>query len=124
MFGSKGAEKDARVLAGEPELIDNKANNFGIESGGRAQIRGNCCLILDAEKLVSVMWIPRRTLEVPRSSFRSVEITRKHLGKIVAFRLVKLHFVNEDGADDSVAWFVRDREAWESALEAAIEAAS
>ncbi len=117
MFGSKKAKNKALEIVPEPQLIDGMANFFGVESQGAAKVRGNCCLALGDEQLVSVMWLPQRVTTIPRAAFRSVELTKWHLGKTKGMEMVKLHFVNEAGDDDSVAWIVRDKDAWRQALE-------
>jgi hypothetical protein len=116
MLGKKGAAQEARAYLEEVVLADEKANYFGVESEGKARVRGNCALMLGTDKLVSVMWLPRRALTIPTTAFRAVEEVRSHMGRSVAFKLIKLQFVNDGGLDDSVAWFVSDREAWVTRL--------
>jgi hypothetical protein len=111
-------EARARALAADQELVlvDNMANCLGVESGGRAQARGNGCLVLSTGRLVFAMWVPRRDLVIPRDQILGVERVTSHLGRSVAVPLVKVRFRNPDGAEDAVAWVVRGADAWIDAL--------
>ena len=117
LLGKTSAAEEAWAAAGNVLLSDDMANCFGVESLGAAQVRGNCCLALGPEQLVSVMWMPRRSLIIPRAAMRGVEVVRSHLGKTKGVPMVKLHFVNGQGANDSVAWIVRDQAAWVAQLQ-------
>jgi hypothetical protein len=97
-------------------LLDDRANSFGIESRGVTQIRGNGCLAATDDEILFVMWFPRRELRIPRERITAVEHATWHLGKSVARPLLRLRYINESGQDDSIAWFVRDLPAWETAL--------
>lgn len=77
-----------------------------------AQVRGNGCLCLGSEKLVFVLWLPRRKLEIPRSKLLGVESVKSHLGKSKFVPLLKVRFTNDVGEEDSVAWTVRDLPRW------------
>ena len=120
LLGRDAAAEVGRGIVSEPKLVDEKADCLGIESGGSAQVRGNCCLLLGAEELVWVMWKPQSTHRIARGKFRSVEVVRSHLGKSRGFKLVKLVFENDEGASDSVAWLVQDLEGWVDQLKSAI----
>ena len=96
--------------------MDDGANTFGVESRGRAQIRGNGCLAATAKEIVFLMWFPRREVRIPRSAITAVERTKWHLGKSVGRTLLRVRFTNDEGRPDSVAWWVRDLPAWEELL--------
>jgi hypothetical protein len=116
-LGRRVAEQvRARLGADRILLIDERANSFGVESGGKAQIRGNGCLALTAGELLFLMWIPRRELRIERGRITSVERASSHLGKSIFRPLLRIRFIDELGRADSVAWFVRDLQAWEAAL--------
>ncbi len=112
------AERRVREsLAGEQiSLMDDRANCFGVESAGAAQVRGNGCLALGATRLVFAMWVPRRLLTIPRDRITAIEQPRSHLGKSTVVRLLKVRFASDDGAADSVAWAVRKLDQWVEAL--------
>jgi hypothetical protein len=102
-----------------PEKIlvtDDRANFFGVESKGKAQMRGNGCLVATADEIVFVMWLPRREVRIPREHVIGIERARWHLGKSVGRELLRVRFTNDAGAPDSVAWWVADLPAWEAAL--------
>jgi hypothetical protein len=106
----------SRLGADRIHLMDERANSFGLESKGAAQIRGNGCLAISDSELMFVMWLPRREIVVPRHQITGVERVRSHLGKSVGRELLKISFTGAEGNPDSVAWLVNDLEAWESAL--------
>ena len=99
------------LLGQEPLLEDDSANYFGRTSKSAFQIRGNGCLALGPDRLVFVMWFPRRELVIERSSITGVDTTRWHLGKTVGRPLLRVTFGGE-----SAAWLVRDLSHWEAAL--------
>lgn len=113
----RAAASDVRARLGDSAvLVDESANFFGIESRGKAQMRGNGHLAASADEIVFVMWLPRRELTIPRERVTAVERTRSHLGKSVGRELLRVRFANDAGEPDSVAWLVRDLGAWEAAL--------
>ncbi len=110
----------AKLLAAlgdeEVQLMDPSANCMGLESLGMAQVRGNGCLAATGERVLFRMWMPARSFEVRRSDITAVESSRSHLGKSKGMALLRLSFVNERGQPDSLAWAVRDLEAWQRLL--------
>ena len=112
------AAEDVRTRLGAENIfvIDERANSFGIESKGVAQIRGNGCLAASDDELMFLMWLPRRELVIPRELVTGVDRVRSHLGKTIGRDLLKVSFTNSEGNPDSIAWYVSDIEAWESAL--------
>jgi hypothetical protein len=108
----------ARLGAHRILLIEDGANNFGVESRGRGQIRGNGCLAATADEILFVMWFPRREVLIPRSAITGVERAKSHLGKTVGQTLLRVRYTNEEGRPDSVAWWVRDVSRWEALLTA------
>ena len=104
------------MLGEEPVLEDVRANCFGFESGGLMQVRGNGCLVLGAEELVFVRWLPRRTWRIALGDVLVVDAARSHLGKTVGRELLRVRFATERGDADAVAWRVRDLAAWLRAL--------
>ena len=106
-----------RVLGpGAVVIQDETANFFGIESRGATQVRGNGHLATSTDDVVFVMWVPRRTIRIPRTAITRVHRKRSHLGKTVGHELLALEFTNGDGEPDSAAWLVRDLASWEAAL--------
>ncbi len=110
--------EEVRAELGESEIVamDESANCFGLESKGVTQLRGNGCLAATNDELLFIMWIPRRETRIPRAWITSVERARSHLGKTIFRPLLLVRFTNDQGAQDSVAWYVRDLPAWEAAL--------
>ena len=99
------------LLGQVPLLEDDAANFFGRTSKGKFQIRGNGFLALGEDRLVFVMWWPRRELIVERATITTVATTRSHLGKAVGRSLLHVTFGGE-----SAAWLVRRLDHWLAAL--------
>lgn len=106
----------ARLGEGNVVAAEGSANFFGVESKGKAQIRGNGHLAASPDEILFVMWFPRRELSIPRHRVTGVERTRSHLGKTVGRELLRVRFTNDAGEADSAAWLVRDLAAWEAVL--------
>jgi len=92
------------------------ANSFGVESAGKAQVRGNGNLALTADELIFAQWIPNRVTRIPRPSILEVTTTRSHLGKTMGRKLLKVAWTNERAETDSIALWVRDLDGWLAAL--------
>lgn len=112
------AAAEVRTTLGAERIvaIDERANSFGLESAGTAQIRGNGCLAATADELLFVMWVPRRRLRIPRERITAVERATSHLGKTIGHPLLRVRFTDERAAPDAVAWFVNDLPIWETVL--------
>ena len=95
---------------------DPMANYFGFASHGAQQLRGNGALVLTPKML----WFKRfRTdlpLDLPLAAIRGVDIVDAHAGKRIGRPLLRVTFATDKG-DDSVAWYVRDAEAWLATIE-------
>jgi len=96
------------------------ANFFGQESLGVRQVRGNGVLILTNDELIFEYWIPKRILRISVSKIHGLEQTKWHLKKTKGVNLLKVRFTNEDGNEDSGAWWVTDIEDWSKFLESII----
>ena len=110
-----GPKLEARVTAVyKPDAIvfqDLRANNFGLESKGAMQQRGNGALVLTARELHFFQLIPARDFRIPLDSITEVKTVRSHLGKTVGRSLLHVSFT-VDGVEDAMAWSVVDVEAW------------
>jgi hypothetical protein len=110
----------ARVAAQIPAdailMVDWFANNFGVQSQGVAQLRGNGALVLTNAALHFFMFVPQRELKIPLAAITAVSSARSHLGKTVGRELLAVDFTNEAGATDRVAWLVRELDAWQLRL--------
>ncbi len=97
-------------------LVDMTANNFGQESLGLTQIRGNGALVLTQKGLHFFQLVPQREVRIPLSAITAVSLTKSHLGKATIYDLVKVEFV-ADGRPDAIAWYVADAAAWKARIE-------
>jgi hypothetical protein len=111
---SRAAEAELRDKATSWEIVDRAARLIGLQSKGGAQLRGNGCLGLSRDSLWFVQWLPRKTLQIPRSAITAVEETRVHAGK-AGPQMLKVTFT-QDGQTDSAAWTVHDLESWKKVL--------
>lgn len=101
-----------RLAARGIRLMDESANCLGLESAGLLQVRGNGCLAATGHEIEFLMWKPRKAFLIPRSEILGVESARSHLGKTKGVKLLKVRFRNEKGEPDSIAWAVRELDAW------------
>jgi hypothetical protein len=115
------APLEARIAASysphEILMKDLAANSFGLESLGVWQLRGNGALVLTRDCLHYFRFVGGTELRVMLESIIDVSFTKTHLGKATYHNLLKVRF-SEEGATDSVAWYVTDPQAWKSKLEA------
>lgn len=116
--GPKLAQRVGEVYA--PEAIvfsDSKASNFGLESKGSTQQRGNGSLVLTAKELHFFQLVPKSDFRIGLDKIKKVDTVRSHLGKTVGRKLLFVSFTGERG-EDSVAFSVSDIDAWLSKLAA------
>jgi hypothetical protein len=97
-------------------LQDLAANNFGQESLGLSQVRGNGALVLTPRVLHFFQFLPQREVVIPLSAITAVSLTKSHLGKATIYDLLKVEFV-ADGRPDAIAWYVADAAAWKDRIE-------
>ncbi len=97
-------------------LREEDANSFGVESGGKWQVRGNGNLALTKRELLFAQWVPNRVLRIPRPDILEVTTARSHLGKGIGRDLLKVDWTNELGEADSIALWVPDLEGWREVL--------
>ena len=97
-------------------LRDLMALTFGLESRGVLQGRGNGALVLTANELCWLRFVPESSdLRIPREHITKVDTVKTHLGKTYGRDLLRVTFTN-NGTPDSMAWYVTDLGAWLSKL--------
>jgi hypothetical protein len=110
-----------RARRGEAELAQelgpglrriDTVNSLGLQSLGRAQVRGNGTLALAVDELQFRQWIPRREIRIPLTNVSHVGTERWWLGKTVGRRLLCVRWRSDDGSEDAMAWAVRDLDGW------------
>ena len=102
-------------FSGVPMVLSvENANYFGQESKGLGQVRGNGCLILTESELYYEMWAPKCILRIPKKNILQVENPppKWHLKKSKNRLLLKVHFINDEGIEDSAAWIVPYLDQW------------
>ncbi len=112
------AELERDVMRGHaPKRFDVGPQFYGVESRGATQMRGNGTMVLTADELAFVLWIPHMTLRIPVRDIVEVDHPKSHLGKSGGVPLLRVRW-RTAGVDDTVAWRVADLEAWTTALRA------
>jgi hypothetical protein len=107
-------QREARAREQYPDArrIDRSAGFFGQQSRGVTQMRGNGTLILTDADLIFEMWIPNREFRIPLRSIQAIENPTSFLGKSRFTPLLKVVYINDQGATDSMAWQVSDLSGW------------
>lgn len=105
-------EAGARERYPAARQIDRAASFFGQESRGATQVRGNGTLILTDTDLIFEMWVPDKQLRVPLRNIQAIENPPSFLGKSRFTPLLKVVYIDEQGATDSMAWQVPDLGGW------------
>lgn len=113
----RGGEERAVALVGDgPWVRSDTVRSFGVTSAGRGQVRGTGTLVLGDDALVFALWVPKREWRIPRASIVGVDTPRGHLGKSSGRKLLRVHWITTDGAEDSIGLEVRDLDGWLAAL--------
>jgi hypothetical protein len=111
---------EARIAAlyGPDEILmkDLTANNFGLESWGVWQGRGNGGLVLTKDCLHFFRFVSGGDVRVPLGAITETTFTKSHLGKATIYDLLKVRFT-EDGQTDSIAWYLTDPKGWKNRIE-------
>ncbi|MCX7396688.1 MAG: hypothetical protein NT138_03305 [Planctomycetales bacterium] len=111
---------EARIAAlyGPEDILmkDLAANNFGLESWGVWQRRGNGALVLTMDCLHFFRFVSWGDVRVPVESITEITFTKTHLGKATIYDLLKVRFAVDD-KPDSIAWYLTDPKAWKSRIE-------
>ena len=110
-------EVQSRFDASEIVRLELDANFFGQKSKGAAQIRGNGALVLTRDELWFMLALPRREYAIPLADITEVSLPKSYRGKTI-FRSLLCVEVRSSGSDDSMAWAVRDADAWKAAIDA------
>jgi hypothetical protein len=103
-------------LAGVTAQRRDKANFYGLGSGGSGQVRGLGTLVLTDDELLFVQFVPDVEVRVPRSAITSVTTDRSYLGKTQGRDLLVVAWTGDE--PDQGAWDVPDVAGWQSALAA------
>jgi len=96
-----------------------RANFFGEKSKGGKQIRGNGAIVLTKSKLFFRRAMPFKEYIIPIETIRRVSTPSSFNGKSVFSKLLCVHY-NVEGAEDSMAWAIKDPLKWKESIEALI----
>ena len=107
----------SKMYASEQIILrDLEALTLGLESRGVLQGRGNGALVLTANELCWLRFVPESSdLRIPRETITKVDTVKTHLGKTYGQDLLRVTFTN-NGKPDSMAWYVMDVGAWRAKL--------
>ncbi len=106
----------AEAEAGPDARRSEHVRGLGLRSRGASQVRGNGRLTLTDEELRFRLFVPDRETRSPLAAVTSVGSERTWLGKWVGRRLLRVRWRTPEGAEDAMAWEVRDLGGWISAL--------
>ena len=112
-------ERELEAELGDGVRRKANAQGLGLQSAGRGQVRGNGWLVLTPDELRFRQWLPSRETRIPLRDVVDVETKRWWLGKSVGSRLLCVRWRTAEGAEDAMAWNVRELDEWLGALEEA-----
>lgn len=121
LFGKKTRRILEKFNERDVILVSKRANLFGQESKGSKQIRGNGVLVLTKEHLFFQMFLPKRILKILLKNIKNVTKESHHLRKVKHVDLLKVEFTNNNGEEDSAAWWVKNLEDWTTKIDALIK---
>ena len=75
-------------------------------------------MLLTDNELVFGMFKPAKEIVIPLSNITAIDIVKWHLGKSVLQPLLKVSFTNENGTQDSGAWWLTNPKEWQALLRA------
>jgi hypothetical protein len=110
--GRARAQVHLRDVPGEVRR-STAATSLGLTSLGVGQLRGTGTLVLTDNEVAFAQWRPDRLVRIQRAAIVEVGTTRTHLGKTMNKDLLRIRWANaETEVEDTVAFFVRDLDAW------------
>jgi hypothetical protein len=112
---ARRVQSELEAQVGDGERAET-VRGLGLESRGPKQVRGTGRLVLTHDELRFRMWVPDRETRIPLASVTDVGTERTWLGKWVGKRLLRVRWRTPEGAEDAMAWEVRDLDAWLAAL--------
>jgi hypothetical protein len=107
---------EAVAAAGPGARRSEHVRGLGLQSRGASQVRGNGRLTLTDDELRFRMFVPDRETRIPLAAVMSVGSERTWLGKWVGRRLLRVRWRTPEGAEDAMAWEVRDLDGWIAVL--------
>ena len=106
------AEANAELGADSIIKTEPAANSFGFLSQPTTQVRGNGTLILTSRALEFFMLVPKKRVSVPFDRITGLDNPMWWRGKSVASRLLAIHFTDDSGDDDGIAFWLKDSGSW------------
>lgn len=100
-----------------PDMIQaSGANLFGQRSRTAGGIKGTGALVLSRDRLWYGLVVPKREIEIPITSIRSVTTPKSFMDRTIFRELLCVRFSGPDG-EDEIAWAVQAPEKWRQAIE-------
>lgn len=109
-------EHEIRQELGDEVRRVETVRGLGLRSAGRGQVRGTGMLVLTADELRFRQWVPNRETRIPLAAVTDVGRERWWLGKSVGRQLLRVTWLGDGGAEDAMAWQVRDLDGWLAVL--------
>jgi hypothetical protein len=119
---STQAETELEEDLGDSGVRSANVLGLGLQSRGRAQVRGNGRLALTDGELRFRQLVPARETTIALEAVTSVGTERTWLGKWVGSKLLCVRWRTSDGDEDAMAWQVRDLDGWLTAIQAQVDA--
>ncbi len=93
-------------------MIDKYALYVAKESDGHSHLRGNGYLVLTGDELFFEREMDGKIIMIPLSSIIKVDRTRRLGGQSPGKLMLKVEFKTQEGAEDAIAWKVKELEEW------------
>jgi len=93
-------------------MMDKYALYVAKESDGHSHFRGSGYLVLTGDELYFERQMDGKIIMIPLSSIIKVDRTRRLGGQSPGKLMLKVEFKTQEGAEDAIAWKVRELEEW------------
>lgn len=88
------------------------ATALGRTDADAEPLTGTGTLVLTADEVAFAQWRPSRLWRIRRDHIARTDTTREHLGKAMKDDVLRLTWQDDHGAEESIAFFVRDVDPW------------
>ncbi len=93
-------------------MMDKYALYVAKESDGHSHLRGNGYLVLTGDELFFEREMDGKIIMIPLSSIIKLDRTRRLGGQSPGKLMLKVEFKTQEGAEDAIAWKVKELDDW------------
>ncbi len=93
-------------------MMDKYALYVAKESDGHSHFRGSGYLVLTGDELYFERQMDGKIIMIPLSSIIKVDSTRRLGGQSPGKLMLKVEFKTQEGAEDAIAWKVKELDDW------------